>query len=79
VAVAGIANVPNFAAYKVEVSPGLNGAQFTAIAEAVAPADGFLATFATPLFKNGSYTIYLHVFDRSGGRQTTAIPVTVAN
>jgi 1A family penicillin-binding protein len=79
VAVAGIANVPNFAAYKVEVSPGLNGAQFTAIAEAVAPANGFLATFATPLFKNGSYTIYLHVFDRSGGRQTTAIPVTVAN
>ncbi|MFN8532599.1 MAG: transglycosylase domain-containing protein [Dehalococcoidia bacterium] len=79
VAVSGIANVPNFAAYKVEVSPGLNGGQFTAIGESVTPGDGFLATFSTTQFRNGNYIIYLHVFDRSGGRQTTTIPVVVAN
>jgi membrane peptidoglycan carboxypeptidase len=79
VPIAGIANVPNFAAYKVEVSPGLNGGQFTAIGESVSPGDGFLATFPTTQFRNGNYVIYLHVFDRSGGRQTTTIPVVVAN
>lgn len=79
VVVAGVANVPNFAAYKVEVSPGLNGAQFTAIGESLAPGDGYLATFPTSQFRNGNYTIYLHVFDRGGGRQTTTIPVVVAN
>lgn len=80
VAIVGSASIPNFAAYKIEVSPGVNGSQFSTIAEGSSAVNGgVLGTFGTNRFPNGRYNIILMVFDRSGRVTTSTATVTVAN
>lgn len=80
IAVGGTASGANFASYKVEVSPGLNGAQFTTLSEGTRPVEGgYLATFPTTRYRNGTYTIVVSVFDKSGKTTTSSTRVVVAN
>lgn len=80
VAIGGTASVPDFASFRVDVSPGIGGAQYTTLAEGGTPVDlGYLATFPTTRFANGTYTILLTVFDKAGRRSSSQITVTVAN